>query len=248
MEAHLYDELARQEDRHWWFRGRRAVIRSVVERHLPPPPRRILDVGCGTGGMLQLLSEFGTVEGLESSDDALRLCRERIGDAAKLHKGLIPDDLPRDGSFDVVTAFDVLEHLDDPVGGMRGMRAVLRSGGIFICAVPAFRFLWSEHDDVHHHRTRYTRDDLRKQLLEAGFDVQFMSYFNTLLFPPIALARVLRKVLPRGVAGGSDLKDAPALLNSALGALFSAERLLVPHLPLPVGVSIVAVGSAGAPS
>lgn len=244
MEAHLYEELARQEETHWWFRGRRAVIRGVLERYLPPAPRRILDVGCGTGGMLGLLREFGEVEGLESSDDAIRLCTARLGADVVIHRGLIPDDLPTDRRYDVVTAFDVLEHVDDPVRALKGIREVLTPNGRFVCAVPAFRFLWSAHDDVHHHRRRYTASMLRDELSSAGFDLVFSSYFNTVLFPPIAAARLVGKVLPRRKKGdqGSDLQQAPRLVNAALATAFAAERFIVPRVSLPVGVSIIAVG------
>lgn len=250
MEAHLYEELARQEDSHWWYHGRRAVIRSVLQRRLPAGPRKILDVGCGTGGMLKLLGEFGQVEGLEGSDDAIRLIRQRHGDSVTIRKGFIPDDIPQRGEYDVVTAFDVLEHLDDPVAAIRAIRGALRPGGVFVAAVPAFKFLWSEHDEVHHHRRRYTEASLRQELAEGGLDVEWVSYFNTLLFPPIAAARLLGKLRKGGGGEGakSQLQDAPSALNGVLGALFATERLVVPRLKLPVGVSLLAVGRAGAPS
>lgn len=244
MQPHLYEALAKQEDTHWWFKGRRAVLRDVLEAHLPPGPRRILDVGCGTGGMLGLLQEFGTVEGLEFSEEAIALCRSRLGPDVNIRRGLIPDDIPSDGRFDVVTAFDVLEHLDDPIGALHAIRRALRPGGVFVCAVPAFKFLWSEHDEVHHHKKRYTAQMLRSELTTTGFTTEWLSYFNSLLFPPIAAARLLGK-LRKSRGDQSDLQDAPAVLNSALGALFSLERFVVPRFKLPVGVSIVAVGRAG---
>lgn len=244
MQPHLYEALAKQEDTHWWFRGRRAVLRDVLKAHLPEGPRRILDVGCGTGGMLELLQEFGTVEGLEFSEEAIALCKSRLGESVNIRRGRIPDDIPGTGEFDVVTAFDVLEHLDEPLAALHGIRTALRPGGVFVCAVPAFQFLWSEHDEVHHHRKRYTAPMLREELTGAGFELAWLSYFNSLLFPPIAAARLLGKLRK---AGGeqSDLQDAPAILNKALGALFSLERHVVPRVKLPVGVSIVAVARAG---
>jgi SAM-dependent methyltransferase len=245
MEAHLYNELARQEDTHWWFQGRRAVLRSVLERHLPPPPRRILDVGCGTGGNLRLLCEFGEAEGLELSDVALELCRERVGPEVKLRRGGIPAGIPQDGQYDALTAFDVLEHLDDPVAAVAAMRGALRFGGTLICSVPAFAFLWSAHDDVHHHRRRYTQALLKTHLEAGGLRVRWSSYFNTLLFAPIAAARAVGR-LRRGAGGarGSDLGHVPRPLNSALAALFASERHVIPRARLPVGVSLVAVADA----
>jgi SAM-dependent methyltransferase len=241
MEAHLHRELARQEDSHWWFQGRRAVLRSVLERHLPPPPRRILDVGCGTGGNLRLLREFGEAEGLELSDVALQLCRERVGPDVKLHRGAIPDDIPQDGGYDAVTALDVLEHLDDPVAAIVAIRRALRPGGTLVCSAPAFAFLWSSHDEVHHHKRRYTQGLLRAQLEAGGMRVRWSSYFNTLLFPAIAAARVAGRLRPGAGGRGSDLGDVPRPLNSALAAVFASERHVIPRGRLPVGVSLVAV-------
>ena len=245
MEAHLYSELARQEDRHWWFQGRRAVLRSVLDRHLPPPPRRILDVGCGTGGNLRLLREFGEVEGLELSDVALELCRERVGPEIKLRRGAIPGDIPQGGRYDAVTALDVLEHLDDPVAAVNAIRGALRPGGTLICSVPAFAFLWSSHDEVHHHRRRYTQPLLRAHLEAGGLRVRWSSYFNTLLFAPIVAARAVGRLRGRtGDGRGSDLADVPRPLNKALAVLFASERHLLTLARLPVGVSLVAVAEA----
>ncbi|MGA9523646.1 MAG: class I SAM-dependent methyltransferase [Myxococcaceae bacterium] len=241
MEAHLYRELASLEETHWWFQGRRTVIRSVLEKHLKPGVRRrILDAGCGTGGMLGLLREFGETEGLEGSEEALRFCRERVGDSVRLLHGRIPDDIPGEPTFDVISSFDVLEHLPEPVTALSAIRRALKPDGLFVCTVPAFQFLWSAHDEVHHHHRRYTEPMLREQLQRAGLRVRWISYFNSLLFPPIAAVRVLEKLLPER-DGKSDLGKLPMPVNALLGALFKAERFLVPRFNLPFGVSLIAL-------
>jgi len=244
MEAHLYEEMARVEEHHWWFRGRRAVILAVMQQHLKPRPgRRILDVGCGTGGNLAALRQFGQVEGLDHSEEALRFCRERLGPDFPLHRGALPEGLPP-GRFDVVTAFDVLEHLSDPVGTLRAIHQALEPDGTLVCAVPAFPFLWSSHDEVHHHQRRYTLSLLRQQLTEAGLRVRWSSYFNSLLFPPIAAVRLLQRLGPKQQATRSDVETGgPAWANRLLENVFSAERFVVPRFSLPAGVSLLALAS-----
>jgi SAM-dependent methyltransferase len=243
MEAHLYEEMARVEDHHWWFRGRRNVILSVMQQHLAARPGlRILDVGCGTGGNLAALRQFGQVEGLDHSEEALEFCRKRLGPDFPLHRGQLPDGLPP-GRFDVVTAFDVLEHIPDAVGALRAIRQALQPNGTLVCAVPAFQFLWSAHDELHHHQRRYTLSLLRQQMAEAGLRIHWSSYFNSLLFPPIAAVRVLQRLGPKREAR-SDVETAgPVWANRLLEAVFSAERFLVPRLRLPVGVSLLALAA-----
>ena len=246
MEAHLYEEMARVEDHHWWFRGRRAVIRSVLRQRLGAgSARRILDVGCGTGSMLPLLREFGSVEGLDGSAAALAYARARLGDGVRLHQGQLPGALPP-GPFDVVTAFDVLEHLPQPVETLREVRAALAPGGRVVLAVPAFGFLWSHHDVVHHHLRRYTLPTLRAHVEAAGLRLTWHSYFNSVLFAPVAAVRVAQRLLPtRGGPATSHLELGPRWLNATLEALFSAEARVLPRVRLPFGVSLFAIAEPG---
>lgn len=242
MEESFYHEYAQADERHWWFAGRQRIVRDLIARSLPSGKRpRILDVGCGTGGMLKLLAEFGETHGLEPFPDAVAYSRERAGHLATIHEGGIPDGVPRGMSFDLVTAFDVLEHLADAVAALCELRAAIAPGGIFICTVPAFRFLWSRHDDINHHFRRYTRAMLKGELESAGYEVKYISYFNTLLFPPIAAARLLGRLRPERDSGDSDLGMPSPAINQCLSAVFGAERYLLRVAPLPVGVSLAAV-------
>jgi SAM-dependent methyltransferase len=245
MDAQLYRDFARYEDNHWWCRGRRAVVREVLRTSLTPSAsRRVLDVGCGTGGMLAMLQEFGEVEGLESSADAIARCQERFP-SVRVRQGELPDGLAAGSDYDLICAFDVIEHIPDAVGALASMRAGLAPGGTLICTVPAYQFLWSEHDVLNHHQRRYTRALLQDQLIAAGLQPTFSSYFNTALFSPIAAVRLAQRVL-RGTPNGSgaphsDFSVPPAPVNRLLEAIFSAERFLVPRLPLPFGVSLISV-------
>ncbi|MEN9799545.1 MAG: hypothetical protein RL653_3242 [Pseudomonadota bacterium] len=252
MESFLYDELARAEEAHWWARGRRTLVEALLSRHVEQrlPGRggslRLLDVGCGTGYLLEALRRFGEVEGLETSPDARAIARRRMGEGLVLHERPLPEGLPAGARYDVVTAFDVLEHLEDPGPALHAIRASLRPGGFFLCTVPAFPVLWSAHDELHHHFRRYRAKVLREQLEEAGFTVQWMSHFNTWLFPGVAAVRLAQRLLPRrsGEQATSDLgSPPPALLNTALERLFASERHLLARMKLPFGVSLAAVGT-----
>lgn len=241
MNPELYDAHDRLEDRHWWFEGRRRVIREVLRRHLlPRAKRRLLDVGCGTGGMFPMLMEFGEVDGAEHSPDALERARRKFP-GHRIEPCALPQTLP-EGTWDVVTAFDVIEHLDDPIASLQAMRSRLPFDGQVVVTVPAFQFLWSHHDDVNEHRRRYSRLELVSQLSSAGLRVTFVSYYNTLLFPAVAGARLLERVMPsRAKSEDSDLEETPGPINRALTTLFGSERLAVGRASLPFGVSLIAV-------
>jgi len=241
MDAFVYDELAAVERTHWWFQGRRQMLADVLRRRLPGSGRkgrRIVDVGCGTGEMLDMVREFGWVTGLDASPIAVRYCAERFGDGVDVHLGLIPDDIPHGVS--AVTAFDVVEHLEDDGGALAGLHDRLADDGLFVSTVPAFPFLWSGHDVVHHHFRRYTRRALRRRLEGAGFTVERMSYFNTFLFPAAAAVRLLDRVRP-GARAGSDAAPPHPVANRLLLALFGSERFLLRWTRLPVGISLLAV-------
>ena len=243
MNPELYDAHDRLEDRHWWFEGRRRVIREVLQRHLlPRAGRRLLDVGCGTGGMFPMLSGFGEVDGAEASPDALERAHRKFP-KRRIEPCALPHTLP-EGTWDVISAFDVIEHLDEPIPSLRLMRSRLPFDGQVVVTVPAFQFLWSHHDEVNQHRRRYSRLQLVSELSSAGLRVTFVSYYNTLLFPAVAGARLLERMMPSRFAkssGESNLEETPGPLNRALTTLFGSERLAVGRASLPFGVSLIAV-------
>jgi SAM-dependent methyltransferase len=148
MDTKLYDAHARLDDEHWWFLGRRAIVRDTLGRHLHPliGTRRILDAGCGTGGNLRMLQEFGSVTGVELEPAAVEQAKKRTDGSVRILQGGIPDGLPKGEQFDLVTMFDVLEHLDDPVGAVKALKALLAPTGQLFITVPAFQFLWSKQD------------------------------------------------------------------------------------------------------
>ena len=194
---------------------------------------KILDVGCGTGANLLMLSEYGEAEGVDISEDALAFCRERGLDKVRLGAG---EQLPYDdGTFDLVTAFDVVEHMDDDLAGLREMRRVLRPGGRVLLFVPTFMFLWGLQDDVSNHRRRYRLPQLRRVLEQAGFEIERTSYANITFFLPILVMRQLMRLT--GVKAESENDINVTALNGVLGSVLGAESWLLKFTNLPFGVS-----------
>ena len=242
MEAHHYPLLYQVEEIHWWYLGRRRIIQSLIEKicaTLDNPNPRILDVGCGTGANLKMLAGFGSAEGVDISPQAIDFCRERGLDSVKL--GAI-EELPYENdSFDLVTALDVVEHLDDDVAGLREMRRVLRRDGRLLLFVPAFMFLWGVQDDVSNHRRRYTLPSLLKAVEAAGFSVEWSSYANISFFLPVLLVRSVMRWL--GLRADTEYGINISLMNGLFSRLFAAERFVLKDGRLPFGVSAVCIAS-----
>ncbi|HYJ88700.1 MAG TPA: methyltransferase domain-containing protein [Pyrinomonadaceae bacterium] len=249
MQQHTYAIMRRVEESHWWYLGRRRIIRDFVESISPlinaaaasrdgaKARPEILDVGCGTGANLEMLSEFGDASGVDVSAEAVAFCHAR---GLENVKQAVAEALPfEDGSFELVTSLDVVEHLDDDVAGLKEMRRVLRADGRVLLVVPAFMFLWGVQDDVSNHRRRYTLPQLRKAVLEAGFEIERASYWNISFFVPTLLGRILMRAT--GVRPESEANITPGFLNGMLGMILGAESSLLRHVNLPFGVSIVCV-------
>ncbi len=240
MHPETYRLMAEVEERHWWFRARRDITGAAIARLGLAPGARVLEAGCGTGGNLAMLSGFGTVRAFEPDPAALEVARAKR--RAEVVPGGLPDGLPADLlDLDLVCAFDVLEHIDDDRAAAAALCARLRHGGHLVVTVPAFAWLWSRHDDAVAHKRRYTRGELVRVLREAGLEIERCSYFNTLLFPLVALVRVGRRLLRLEGDGTGEMALPGNLLNRLLYAIFAAERHLLETVDLPFGVSLLAV-------
>lgn len=226
-----------EEDQcHWWFLGRRAIIRSVLRRSLPRGPLRLAEVGCGSGTLLPVAAEFGDVVGVEALPEFRAVARGR---GFSVLPGSLPDQLPLPvDSWDGVFLFDVLEHIDDDRAALQAVARVLRPGGLLVSVVPAYRWLWGPHDQALGHRRRYTARDLTRVAREAGLIPLRATYFNTLLALPIIAVRLFRRW--RG-APGHDLSRPVPLLNTLLTRVFSLEAGLLGWTNLPFGVSVLLV-------
>ncbi len=193
-----------------------------------------MDVGCGTGANLEMLAQFGAAEGVDVSDDALEFCRRK---GLKVQKGLA-ETLPyEDDSFDLTTALDVIEHLDDDIAGLKEMHRVTKPGGYSLIFVPAFMWLWGVQDDISNHRIRYTRKQIVERLEKAEYTVERATYANFTFFAPILGGRTAMKLT--GIKPVSENNLNISALNGIFGKLFGAERFWLKNFDFPFGVSIV---------
>lgn len=236
VEHEAYIQMAESEANHWWFVGRRAVLRGLLRQLRLPAGAKILEAGAGTGGNLSLLSEFGEVSAFDAAEPARQLAR-RVG--VEVREGACPDRIPFDGPFDLVCMLDVLEHVELDLETLVAIRSRLGDGGRLFLTVPAHPWLWGPHDEFLHHQRRYTRRQLRERAEAAGWVVERMLYFNAWLSPAAILARVWDQL--RGSKESSGIRVPPWPVNRLLGAVFASEAWVVGRVPFPFGISIAAV-------
>jgi SAM-dependent methyltransferase len=243
MDKGIMKMMLEVDEQHWWYRGRRRIIRSELEQLPLPAGAQVLDAGCGSGRTLQELAPFGAVRGIELDPDAAELARSR-GDG-EVRVGRL-EKLPwQDQTFDLITCLDVIEHTPDDRVTLRELRRVTKPGGWLLVTVPAYQALWSSHDEANHHYRRYERDTLRDAALESGWLLERMTFFNSLLLPPAAAVRLAQRRLSRRsgtVNHDPGLRLGPEWLNDAMERPLRLEaRWLARGRTLPVGLSLLAV-------
>lgn len=238
MDKAAYARMGAQEETHWWFAARREIIERLISGHcgLPESPK-LLEAGCGTGGNLALLRKFGALDAFEFDADSRATAQAKSG--MEIPFGALPDDLPfADRRYDLIVLLDVLEHIEQDEASLAALADMLEPDGRILITVPAMPWLWSKHDEVHHHFRRYTRRSLRAVAERAGYRVIETSYFNFFLFPLAVAKRTLDKIT------GSDSADDEipgAALNRLFYGVFRQERHLVGRVPLPWGLSVYAI-------
>lgn len=236
MDEHIYTEMAALEDKHWWFTARRKILDKLISILHLPDDAQILEAGCGSGGNLAMLARHGSVYGMETNAQALEFAAAK--GVAQIAAGRLPAPIPfADRKFDMIVLLDVMEHLDDDAAALSALRARLKPGGWLLITVPAYPFLWSRHDELHHHKRRYVARDLRHLIDVSGCRMHYLSYFNTWLFPLIAAARLMHA----GRSQSGDLVMPGKFANALLKQIFASERLLLGRIALPFGVSLVAL-------
>jgi SAM-dependent methyltransferase len=245
MDAALYPRIAAVEDIHWWFAGRRAICEQMLDHINLAADALILEVGCGTGGNFPMLARRGQLYAMDEDESALAFAASRR--LARLARGSLPREFPFAKSrFDLVVMTDVLEHLEDDIGSLEAERLSIKPRGWLLITVPALSWLWSEHDATHHHRRRYRAAELYQLLRNAGFAIDYLSYYNFLLFPAIAGLRLLQHFRPatRSRSGRHDLTMPSRYVNMLLYYVFSSERFALGRFRPPLGISLIALAHA----
>jgi SAM-dependent methyltransferase len=234
--------MASVEALHWWWRARREIVACTLEQYAPKLSNRrleVVEVGCGTGGNLPMLETFGRVLGAEHQPIAIDHLKKRHGDRFEVVRHAVPEALPR--VFDILAMLDVLEHIEDDRSALDWVARQLVPNGVAVITVPAFQFLWSDLDEALHHFRRYQLADLRT-LVPPTLEVVHLTYYNTLLFAPVAGVRFAQRFLPKHLRSGGEQLDLPSpVVNGLLYRLFRSERHVVPKLSFPVGVSALLV-------
>ena len=238
MELSAYASMRDTEETHWWFVGRRNVLRSLIERFIALPPNAaVLEAGCGSGGNLPLLEGYGKLHAFEYNDEARAYATQRTSGPVAF--GALPQEIGfGTKKFDLIALLDVLEHIDDDLGSLIALRDRLSENGSLLITVPAVPALWSDHDVVHHHKRRYSKAQLKCRLAEAGLVTHGIGYFNSLLFPLALLERLASKL---GVGSPDSAAVPPAPVNRLLAWIFSLEAKLLGWLKFPIGLSLYAV-------
>ena len=238
MTPELFKLMADAQQAHWWFRGRRAVLKQLIENAGIAPQPEILELGCGTGSNLPMLSAYGRVTAVELDDFAREYARATTG--IDVHPGALPEPLPAFSQpFDLIGMFDVLEHIEAHGPALERVRDLLAPNGRLLVTVPAYQWLYGAHDRLHHHHRRYTAQSLRTLAEGAGLKVLRVGYFNTLLFPLAVLVRLASAIAPGDSAPG--VRTPPAVINRLLFSTFALEAKVVGRALFPFGTSVAAL-------
>ncbi len=241
MKETLYDTLNKIEEKNWWFQARQIIVQALLRRFLPTKKQlSILDIGCGTGAMLPVLQHFGRVYGIDSNPRAIQYAQKKTK-SIKISHAVFPEHAFSPETFDLVTSFDVFEHIEKDKEAMQSVADLLNKDGMFMFTVPAYNFLWCSHDDIHDHKRRYTRQDLKKKLREAGLTIVKLSYYNTFLFFPILILKFYRKTQKRKPLKAHMDSVPPWFVNAFLRTVFGLERFFLPYVKFPFGISLIGI-------
>jgi len=243
MDADFSRDYLEAEERHWWFSARRQILRAVVKSLLRRRGQKnfssALEIGCFSGRNMTALHDLSAHwVGLEPDLEPAVIARQRL-EGVEIIVGSFPETAPT-GKFEVIFALDVLEHIKDDINALSKIKTMLTPGGVLIVTVPAYQWLWSAQDTANHHFRRYTRPRLFEDLVNAGLEVEFDTYYNTVLFPPALFSRLALK-LKKDTSDEKFLKIPASWLNATLRWLFSLEKYLVSYISLPWGLSVMAV-------
>jgi len=248
MDKQYYEEYYDLERNHWWFRARKKIIHSLLKKYIGRQNASVLNIGAATGETSRMLGDFGNVTSVEYDKDCCVFVKQKM-DLDFIQASIT--ELPFPGnSFDVVSAFDVVEHVEQDAQAVKEIFRVCRPGGCIAVTVPAYRFLWSYHDDVNHHVRRYSLEELKNLFKDLDGKIIYSSYFNTFLFPPVALTRMIANVFPSAVkrkGSGSDFSYSGGWISSSLfyPVMAGESFFMKAGIRFPFGISIVLIFTKG---
>lgn len=243
MDTNLYDEYNAFENKHWWFQSRKKIFSSLIKNFFDKDGNATsLDIGCGTGSNMEFLSRYSRVFGVDMSTEAIKYCSSKGYPLCQADLSILPFKTDR---FDLVTILDVVEHFDDDYAALKEIERITKPGGLVVISVPAFQFLWGEHDELAHHKRRYNAGQLGKVVEKAGFEIEKMTYNNFFLFPAGVIYRYLKKIerlTNKNKEKTSDFGNtAPPVINTLFKYIYSAEAVFLKYMRFPFGLSLVCV-------
>jgi len=233
-----YQTMFSIEETYWWFVARRKMVINLLKRYIKSSENlKLLDIGCGTGNNLIEFNKLGDATGLDASQDAIEFCKQR-GLLNVVKQNAEEITLAKE-SFDVITLLDVLEHVQDDMKVLSNCYDLCKKDSLVLITVPAYGFLWSEHDEALQHKRRYTAAELRNKLNISNFKIVKISYTISALFFPIFLMRFWQSIFKNSVYPQTAIVLLPKLINDFIIKILDIENSLLKYINYPMGVSIV---------
>lgn len=242
MEVIEYKKMGDFEKHYWWHKGKKELVKQLYLKYFNgQKDLEILEIGCGTGEILSLLKQWGNTTGLDVSQEALDYC--------KTHgfQNLILEDInsldlnQHESKYDLILALDVLEHIQEDVTAMKQVYKMLKPGGMFFVTVPAYKFLWSNHDEALHHKRRYHSVEIKLKLKDVGFKILKHSHFVFTVFFPISFIKFMENFVNKKAYAKTHYVPVPKFLNDLFTKILYLEAKLIKYLYLPLGTTIVVV-------
>ncbi|MFW6143683.1 MAG: class I SAM-dependent methyltransferase [Patescibacteria group bacterium] len=238
-------KLYKLENTYWWHIGRKSIVKTMIDKYCQKKSGiEILDIGCGTGQILQMLSQFGKAVGIDKDKKAIYFCQKRGLDTVKQGRA---EQLPfEENQFDLITVLDVLEHIKEDKKTLKEIVRVLKPKGKALITVPAAKYLWSSHDEALDHKRRYNRKEIKQKIERtSNLKIKKLSYAVTFLFPAIYLFRKLQLLIGKEKLPQSSYVLLPKWLNSGFVAILKLESFLLKYVNLPFGATLIAVAEKG---
>lgn len=238
MKKAALQELYDLEKSYWWHVGRLTIIAERLKEVGGKKTAKILNVGSGTGGTIDTLEKFGSVHNVDTSKQAISFLKKHGFKSQLIDGGELPF---KAGSFDILTALDVLEHIESDTEVLKDWLRVLKPGGTMVLTVPAYQWLWSQHDVINNHYRRYTRKELKQKIQVAGFEVKKSSYAIVFSFPLVVGSRFVSKLSGKNPQEYSSFVQLPKPVNSLFINLLKIEAKLGRLVSYPFGTSVLVV-------